>query len=166
MSRLIRQYRKVQSELRDLYDPFTAAQCPTCPTPCCMKPVRVDAIDIALAEADGCRLPAHSDPDGERVDVAVACLTGETATLDALTRPDTPCDFLGQSGFSFPRELRPFGCTRFICDPMKRMMDPSILRAIQERFRRLDYLHSRIVAIASFACPTGAPTGDRRLAFH
>ena len=50
MSRLIRQYQKAQRDVRDLYDPFTDSHCPTCETPCCRKPVRVDSVDIALAK--------------------------------------------------------------------------------------------------------------------
>jgi hypothetical protein len=145
MSRLIRQYKKVQSDLRDLYDPFTAEHCPTCETPCCRKPVRVDHIDIALAEADGRELPPHADPEEERNETAKDLFGGATPIY---FQESVPCDFLQERGCAFPRELRPYGCTRFICDPMKREMEPSKLREVKRLIKRLDYLHDQIVAVA------------------
>jgi hypothetical protein len=145
MSQLLRQYRKAQSDLRDLYDPFTDEYCPTCPTPCCMKPARVDAVDIALAEAHGCALPPHEDPETIRNEVAKEYLGGEQPIY---FQHDVPCDFLGEGGCAFPRDLRPYGCTRFICDPMKRYMEPATLKQVKHLLKRFDYLHEQIVAAA------------------
>jgi hypothetical protein len=144
-SKLIRQYRQTQKDLRDLYDPFTAEQCPVCPTPCCMKPVRVDSIDIALAEAHGCRLPPHGDPEAERNETAKDLLGGG---IPIFFQESVACDFLGETGCAFPRDLRPYGCTRFICDPMKRLMEPGKLKEIKHLLKKLDYLHSQIAAFA------------------
>ncbi|MBW3622133.1 MAG: hypothetical protein KY468_01830 [Armatimonadetes bacterium] len=146
MSKLIRQYRKVHLDLRKLYDPFTEEHCPTCPTPCCMKPARVDSVDIALAEAHGCTLPPHADPEEDRNETAKEYLGGG---VPIYFRENVPCDFLGETGCAFPRDLRPYGCTRFICDPMKRLMDPAKLREVKVLLKRLDYLHEQIVAVAN-----------------
>ena len=143
MSRLIRQYQKAQRDVRDLYDPFTAEHCPTCETPCCRKPVRVDAVDIALAEAHGCRLPPHADPEEERNETVKEALGGGEPIL---FQESIPCDFLGESGCAFPRDLRPYGCTRYICDPMKRLMEPGVLAEVKTRLKRLDYLREQLVA--------------------
>jgi hypothetical protein len=146
MSKLLRQYQKVQRDLRDLYDPFTAEHCPTCLTPCCMKPARVDQIDIALAEAHGVQLPPHSDPEEERNDAAKEYLGGGVPIHFS---EDVPCDFLGETGCAFPRELRPYGCTRYVCEPMKRHMDPATLREVKALLKKFDYLHEQIVAVAT-----------------
>ena len=145
MSNLLRQYRRTQRQLRDLYDPFTAEHCPTCETPCCRKPVRVDAIDIALAEAHGCALPPHADPEEERNAAARDVLEG---VVPIYFQESVPCDFLGETGCAYPRDLRPYGCTRYVCDPMKRLMAPSKLREIKQLLKKLDYLHDQIVAAA------------------
>jgi hypothetical protein len=110
-----------------------------------MKPVRVDAVDLGLAEAHGCRLPPHSDPEEDRNETAKEYLGGAAPIY---FQESVPCDFLTESGCAFPRDLRPYGCTRFICDPMKRLMEPARLREVKRLLKRLDTLHDQIVAIA------------------
>ncbi len=143
MSRLLRQYRDTHRQLRDLYDPFTAEHCPTCETPCCRKPVRVDAVDIALAEAHGRALPPHGDPEEERNQTAKDVIGG---AVPIYFQESIPCDFLTEAGCAFPRDLRPYGCTRFLCDPMNRLMEPDVLRQVKRLLRKLDLLHNEIVA--------------------
>jgi hypothetical protein len=110
-----------------------------------MKPVRVDSMDIALAEAHGCALPPHSDPEEDRNETAKEILGGG---VPIYFQESVSCDFLEEKGCAFPRELRPYGCTRFICDPMKRMMESSKLREIKQLLKKLDYYHDQIVAVA------------------
>lgn len=161
MSKIIHQYRRVQRDLRDLYDPFTESYCPTCETPCCLKPVRVDWVDIALAESHGCRLPPHADPEEERNETAKAVVGGESPIY---FQENIPCDFLGETGCAFPRELRPYGCTRFICDPMKRHMEPGKLKKVKQLLRKLDHLRSEIVSAAKGGAP--AKTRPRKSRGH
>ena len=93
-------YRASQRAARMLFDPFTARHCPTCPTPCCMRPARVRPVDVILAEELGCRLPAA--PLAELVEAPLRPEGGESE----------PCGYLGPGGCAFPPDLRPFGWYR------------------------------------------------------
>jgi len=140
------EYRRLQREIRVIFDPFTARHCPTCTTPCCIKPARVTPIDVALAEGHGHTFP-HLAGDvyapavagaGERLREAVA--------LPVVNDTPDPCDYLHQGRCSFPNDLRPFGCTTFICQPMYRHMDDDALRRLRRLVRQLEEAHTALLS--------------------
>ena len=47
---VLTRYRQQQARLRELFEPFTRVNCPTCATPCCTKPTRVRPVDLILIE--------------------------------------------------------------------------------------------------------------------
>jgi hypothetical protein len=128
-------YRQTQARLRDLFASFTAEHCPTCPHPCCRKPVRVGPVDVMLAEAHGMEMPEGADPASERVELGTRYLSEE---VPEGCGGDVPCDFLGPRGCTFPRDLMPYECTRYICPIMERELPPGQLRIAKRLVRRLD----------------------------
>ncbi len=162
-------YRRTQRELRRQFEAFTHANCPTCPTPCCRRPARIAPTDILLAEATGWRanLPdvpqanvpqeANQDTDVTLNDVvseAEPDMIATTATryLDALgsseventdeAADDLPCEYLGAVGCAFPHDLRPFGCTTYICKYMYARLDRPTLTRIKRLNRELEDKHT------------------------
>lgn len=128
-------YRQAQRRARGLFEPFTSANCPTCPTPCCRKPTRVRPIDVVLAQELGYQLP-----------MLPGCVTPSTALLEALTTDETaeagaPCDFLRANGCSFPSDLRPFGCAALICDPMRRALNAAEIAPVERAVAELELAH-------------------------
>src|SRR5437762_11344838 len=101
-------YRRAQRELRRQFDAFTRANCPTCPTPCCVRPARILPTDILLAEATGWRANRPSALSATETDF-IAEIAGRTADAlhdppeSAEATPDAaPCEFLGPQGCTFP----------------------------------------------------------------
>jgi hypothetical protein len=155
-------YRRTQRQLRLRFDEFTRTHCPGCPTPCCLKPARIAPADILLAEATGWRpsarvsglIAAASDEpaSGEPGAVAGDPVAPDVASLvagriaDALASPPEsaedacgePCEFLAQDGCTFPADLRPFGCTTYICRYMHASMDRRTLAVIKRLVRELE----------------------------
>lgn len=143
MNDLIRRYRDTQRRLRAQFQPFTEEFCPVCPHPCCRKPARIRELDVMLAQAHGFTPPAGADPVADTLYTAVQYLAGEEPDFFA---QEIPCDFLGDHGCTFPTDLRPHGCTRFICDIMEREMPPATLREIRRLIRKLDTQYAQIRA--------------------
>lgn len=141
----ILRYRRAQRRLRALFNPFTRAHCPTCATPCCRKPARIQPVDLILVEELGHSLP----PVSVVHDV-----------LDATLAPDLPptgepCDFLTATGCAFPADLRPFGCTAFICEPMRRLLDPDSLARVEAAVSELEAAHQ--VLLEALHAPSTNP---------
>lgn len=139
---LINQYRQTQRQLRRLFEPFCQTHCPTCSEPCCRKPVRVTFLDIALAQSVGFCPPREANPEKERAQTILALINGEEPSF---FQEEIPCDFLGKGGCTFPSDLRPFECTRYICRFMESDMDPTTLRRIKILLKRLTKQHQEIV---------------------
>ena len=142
------EYRRLQRQLRDLYDPFTAKHCASCSTPCCVKPTRVTPFDVALAESTGHAFPHLNGEDPYRPAVADA-----SHRLGAISLPmaeDEPaieyCEFLHKGRCTFPDDLRPFGCTIFVCKPMYRHLPDDTLRRIRRLVRQLDDAHIALLS--------------------
>ena len=55
---------------------------------------------------------------------------------------DLPCEYLGASGCTFPIDLRPFGCTTYICKYMYARLDRPALTRIKRLVRELDDKHT------------------------
>jgi len=146
----LQQYRAAQRQVRDLFEPFTAANCPTCATPCCRKPTWVRPFDLILVEELGYRMPQRDAgrPAGVLLDLLV---DGETADEGA------PCDFLQPSGCAFPSDLRPFGCAVAICDPMRRLLPADELAVVERAVADLTRTHEVLTTtLLAPARPNGA----------
>src|SRR5690242_13421905 len=109
MQNLLLAYKRTQRELRRQFEDFTRANCPTCPTPCCRQPARILPTDILLAEAAGWKDRIRV-PGGEPVDM-VSEIAGRMA--DAMHDPpptaeaepeSLPCEYLGETGCTFPTD--------------------------------------------------------------
>jgi hypothetical protein len=145
MSHPLQNYRRLQREARAQFDPFTKLHCPTCQTPCCVRPARIIPTDIALAEAHGwrARVAAVAGADAAQraaADQAMA-LCGE---VDAL--PHEPCEHLSADGCSFPPDLRPFGCAAYICPVMREKMDRKALSRLKRKVKELTLAHEVLTA--------------------
>lgn len=147
----LEEYRRVQRALRKDFDAFTAVHCAQCPTPCCVRPARINPTDILLAEGIGWKAQvqrmAERDAVQRAAEEVTISLTGE---LDAFV--PTPCEHLGEKGCTFPADLRPFGCTAYVCPYMYRSLDRKTLSRIRRNVRELErryhalleYLHRRV----------------------
>ena len=146
-------YRKTQRELRDRFDSFTQENCPNCPTPCCRRPARILPTDILLAEATGWKakiliplelLPQEKEPEAETAsEVAGYALSGLQKADE--TAEDLPCEFLGEKGCTFPQDLRPFGCTAFVCQYMYARLDRQSLNRLKRLVRELEERHTLLL---------------------
>ncbi len=142
-------YRRLQREIRDLFDPFTAQHCPACTTPCCVKPTRVTPLDVALALGAGHEFPHLADPDP--YNPALTYSTHRFSSAQSLPMVgDTPpvteyCEYLYQSRCTFPNDLRPFGCTQYLCAPMMQHLPPETLAHLEVLLERLDVAHTALL---------------------
>lgn len=132
-------YRRAQRRVRRLFEPFTLTHCATCRTPCCRKPSWVRPTDIVLVEELGYSLPNPA---------AAQAAAPPLLQLAAGDEPDNagePCDYLTSDGCAFPADLRPFGCTAFICEPMRAELPPEELAAVERAVRELEEAHARLI---------------------
>ncbi|MCS6775581.1 MAG: hypothetical protein RMJ43_06510 [Chloroherpetonaceae bacterium] len=139
-------YRHTQRALRQAFDAFTRTHCPNCPTPCCRRPARILPTDILLAESTGWRahLPGHTrqDPVIQTGASYLEALRTPVQTADSSPdTPDLPCEFLGPRGCTFPPDLRPFGCTTYICQHMYARLPRRELARIKRLVRTLEHQH-------------------------
>jgi len=144
------EYRRLQREIRQIFDPFTAQHCPTCVTPCCVKPTRVTPIDVALAIGMGHTFPHLGVGNAYAPSVAYAgnrlvssqivlpMLPGEEAPLE-------PCEYLHQCRCTFPNDLRPYGCTTYLCGPMYAHLPEETLRRLRRLIRQLEDVHTALL---------------------
>jgi hypothetical protein len=140
---VLTRYRQAQRALREWFDPFTAARCPTCPTPCCRKPAQVRPFDVILVEELGFVLPRGPRGTAEWLQAA---RDGAPAD-DAASRLDAePCDYLQPTGCAFPPDLRPFGCAVDICVQMRLHQDTAWLAEAEHRADRLRRAHRALLS--------------------
>lgn len=127
-------YRMAQAKVRKEFAPFTRKFCPTCETPCCVKPCRITPEDVMVAEACGW-VPERDLGD------PVALVAQANASLLGSGEPEgagEPCDFLGAHGCTMPDDLRPYGCTTYICPVMLAEMDRMALARLRRAVRELE----------------------------
>jgi hypothetical protein len=152
MQNPLESYRRTQRELRRQFEAFTRENCPTCPTPCCRRPARILPTDILLAEATGWKgrtIPLEAVTPPTDIVSAVAARMAN-ALYDA---PETaeaepgalPCEYLGEHGCTFPADLRPFGCTAYICRYMHARLDRRTLGRIKRLVRELEEKHTLLL---------------------
>jgi hypothetical protein len=138
-------YRRAQRAIRREFDPFTRAHCPTCPQPCCVHPARIAPVDVLLAEATGWRaqVEAVAERDATESSAAAfaAALTGHTTET-----PAEPCPHLGPQGCTFPDDLRPYGCTAWVCPIMYERLDRRALSRVRRLVRDLDRAHASLMS--------------------
>jgi hypothetical protein len=142
MSELAR-YRRAQRSLREWFEPFTAAHCAGCPTPCCRKPTQVAPFDVVLVEELGYVLP-----QGERgvSEWLVAAREGAAPGSEIAAGDAEPCDYLTPTGCAFPPDLRPFGCAVDICLQMRLHAEAAWLAEAERRGDRLRRAHRALLA--------------------
>ncbi|MFN3652713.1 MAG: hypothetical protein ACK47B_24305 [Armatimonadota bacterium] len=136
----LERYRRAQLRLRALFDPFTARHCAACATPCCRKPARIRPVDLILVEELGFKVaPVSAAPE-----LAGEILSTARAGLEEAAEP---CDYLGATGCRFPRDLRPFGCTAFICEPMRRLLPPDEMAHVETAVAELASAHDALMQV-------------------
>jgi Fe-S-cluster containining protein len=142
-------YRRTQRELRAQFEAFTSRHCPTCATPCCRQPARIAVTDIQLAERTGWRteIPLSTvEPtavEGAQDDTRSGRRSRADRPSEESLRP--PCQFLAERGCTFPADLRPFGCTAYICRPMYTHLDRATLTRIKRLVRELEERHAMLL---------------------
>ncbi len=91
-------------------------------------------VDLLLAEAVGWSSQATEPlPDG---------LDGEGNP----TRVGAPCRHLGAGGCTMPSDLRPFGCTAYVCRPMLRRLDRVRGARVRRLVRQMGEAHEAVLA--------------------
>ena len=100
-----------------------------------------------LAEATGWKLDVRSAVENGKRDTiseaagAVASAMHDPPESGEAEIDSLPCDFLGANGCTFPTDLRPFGCTQFICRYMHERLDRPTLTKIKRLVRELEANH-------------------------
>lgn len=144
------EYRRIQREMRALFDPFTAKHCPGCAAPCCVKPTRVTPVDVALAVNTGHRFPhLAGDPFAQALSDAASRLSADAIPLPVAGEPAVVefCEFLINGRCSFPDDLRPFGCATYLCQPMYANLPNETLRRLRRLSRQLEDAHTALLGM-------------------
>lgn len=138
------EYRRVQREIRAIFDPFTAKHCAACVTPCCIKPTKVTPIDVAIAVSLGHEFPHLNGTDPYAPSVSYA---GSRLALPMLanTQVQESCEYLHTGRCTFPDDLRPFGCTTYVCGPMYAHLPDDTLRRLRRLVRQLEDAHTAVL---------------------
>jgi hypothetical protein len=97
-----------------------------------------------LAEATGWRAKVNVTLAGDAVQQAAvqAALALGGAFED---QPNPPCEHLGERGCTFPKDLRPFGCTAYICPIMRERLDKKTLGRMKRLVRELEMAHDTLM---------------------
>jgi hypothetical protein len=152
----LREYRRLQREIRALFDPFTARHCAGCAALCCIKPTRVTPVDVALALNLGHSFPhlGAADPYAPAVEYSHTRLAFPAIPLPMAGSADLPiqfCDYLHEGRCTFPDDLRPFGCTTYLCGPMYDHLPDETLRRLRRLLRQLGDAHAAVLRALSDA---------------
>jgi len=147
VTRPLHEYRRIQRELRRQFEPFTKRYCPQCTTPCCRTPARITPADILLATTHGWDPGPAFEGRDLVAETAATCATW--LETDEIPPSGQPCEFLGPQGCTFPPDLRPFGCTVYICPIMLREMDRASLARIRRLVQELTRAHSMLLKLIS-----------------
>ena len=136
----------MQREIRAVFDPFTAKHCPTCTTPCCIKPTRVTPVDVALAVGLGHTFPHLNGADPYTPSVSYAGARLALPMLPSSGNPALePCEYLHRGRCTFPDDLRPYGCTAFLCGPMYAHLPEETLRRLRRLIHQLEDAHTAVL---------------------
>jgi hypothetical protein len=144
----LREYRRLQREIRVLFDPFTARHCPGCAAPCCIKPTRVTPVDVALALGVGHTFPHLQGRDAYEPALEYAGHRLAPIPLPMSDDNGAPleyCEYLDKGRCTFPDDLRPFGCTQYVCGPMYAHLPDETLRRLRRLLHQLDDAHTDLL---------------------
>lgn len=135
-------YRRTQADLRSLFGPFTEELCPTCPEPCCRVPARVTPLDVAIAEACGwrCSIPEITDA----ASTAASQLFRAVSSSEQSESP-VPCPFLTPTGCDLPGNVRPYGCTVYVCRFINDRLSARERARLRKLLRQLERDYERIL---------------------
>ncbi len=139
------EYRRLQREIRAIFDPFTAKYCASCATPCCIKPTKVTPVDVALAVGLGHEFPHLGDTDPYAPSVSYAGSRLSLPMLPNSVSAQEPCEYLDHYRCTFPSDLRPFGCTTYVCGPMYSHLPDETLRRLRRLIRQLEDAHTSVL---------------------
>ena len=125
---------------RKEFDAFTSKNCANCPTPCCVRPSRISPTDILLAQSTGWKPPFLQT---DKLDAVQKAASQAASALGGLYEnvENPPCEYLINYGCSFPDDLRPFGCTTFICKYMYAKLDRKTLGRLKRHIQELKDAH-------------------------
>jgi hypothetical protein len=139
------EYRRLQREIRSLFDPFTARHCPTCTAPCCVRPTRVTPFDVALALGTGHVFPHLEGADPYAPALSHAGYRLALPMAQEELQPIAWCEYLHQGRCTFPNDLRPFGCTTYLCSPMYAHLPEDTIRRLRRLIRQLEEVHVSVL---------------------
>ena len=139
------EYRRLQREIRAIFDPFTAKHCASCLTPCCIKPTKVTPVDVALAVGLGHEFPHLDGTDPYAPSVSYAGSRLALPMLPPSASVQEPCEYLEKGRCTFPDDLRPFGCTAYLCGPMYAHLPDDTLRRLRRLIRQLEDAHTAVL---------------------
>jgi hypothetical protein len=144
----LEEYRRVQRVIRKDFDAFTSVHCRTCPTPCCVRPARIAPTDILLAEGIGWKTRVNATVgEGTGLDNVQQAAGQAAMALGGAFEdvPNPPCEHLGPTGCGFPKDLRPFGCTTYICPIMYERLDRKTLTRMKRTVKELKQAHEALM---------------------
>lgn len=149
-------YRRAQQDLRREFDPLTRKLCAQCPTPCCRTPARVTPADIVIA-----RMAGWNPPDELTIEDAIALAAdqaGNALDVTSVDRASGPCPFLRQDGCLISSDLRPHGCTQFVCPYMLAELDARRRARLRRKLALLRRTYEALLPRASSASIKGGRT--------
>jgi len=117
-----------------------------------VKPTRVTPVDVALAEGIGHTFPHLNgrDPYDPALSNATHRLGPAAVALpmaDAGGSPVEYCEFLHLGRCTFPNDLRPYGCTTYLCGPMYEHLPDETIRRMRRLVRQLDDAHAALLRV-------------------
>ena len=140
----LKEYRRVQLEVRKEFDAFTSVHCKTCPHPCCVRPSRMTSMDIILAQNCGWK-PDIANVENRDLAAEQAAEHAKALTEGVDSIPYETCEYLKDSSCSFPKDLRPFGCTTYICPIMYLRLDKKSLVRMKRSVKELTIAHEELM---------------------
>ena len=73
--------------------------------------------------------------------------------------PDVPCEYLSKGRCTFPDDLRPYGCTAFVCGPMYAHLPEDTLRRLRRLVRQLEEAH--VILLRALRDAGKLPAGEK-----
>jgi hypothetical protein len=138
MANILDKYRRTHKRIQAILKPYTKELCPVCQDLCCKKPVKVKEFDVIIANACGYSFQSTEKAVAELIEDGISRLKGNEAKSFEL------CDYLGENGCTFPDDLRPYECARFICKSLKAKITPSDMRKLRDQLHKLNSIHSEL----------------------
>ena len=90
--------------------------------------------------------PTHENSIIHSISSLIPAISSDDGKSKTDTNPSLPCEFLGTQGCTFPDDLRPFGCTTYICTYMIASMDRTSLTRVKRLVRELEDRHMELLS--------------------